>query len=47
MIINENGWGNKPQQETKESFTAKKLKKLAEESVADNEAEGSENAEQE
>ena len=44
MIINENGWGDKPQ-EAKESLLAKKLKKQAEKTPA--EAEGDDNAEQE
>lgn len=30
MIINENGWGNKPQEETKESVKSKKIKQLNE-----------------
>ena len=44
MIINENGWGNKPQEqaEVKESVRAKKLKQLNEEAKQDEE-----NAEQE
>ena len=44
MIINENGWGDKPA-EVKESVKAKKIKKQSEESVA--EVAGEEDAEQE
>lgn len=44
MIINENGWGNKPKNE-KESVKAKKIKQLNEETVA--EATVDDNAEQE
>ena len=43
MIINENGWGGKPQ-EVKESVKAKKIKQLNEETVA--EAKVDDNAEQ-
>lgn len=47
MIINENGWGDKPKEvkETKESVKAKKIKQLNEEVAV--ETESSENAEQE
>jgi hypothetical protein len=46
MIINENGWGNKPQEtKAKESILAKKVKKQAEPAPA--EADGDTNAEQE
>lgn len=44
MIINENGWGNKPQ-EVKESVKAKKIRKQSEDAAV--ETEGDENAEQE
>lgn len=44
MIINENGWGDKPQ-EVKESVKAKKIKQLNEEVAV--ETESSEDAEQE
>lgn len=43
MIINENGWGDKPQ-EVKESVKAKKIKQLNEDNAA--ETAGDENAEQ-
>lgn len=45
MIINENGWGDKPQAEVKESIKAKKIKKQSEEASA--EVAGEEDAEQE
>jgi len=45
MIINENGWGDKPQEaKAKESILAKKVKKQAEPAA---EVEVNENAEQE
>lgn len=46
MIINENGWGNKPQEEeVKESIKAKKIKKHSEDAAV--ETAGEEDAEQE
>jgi hypothetical protein len=45
MIINENGWGDKPQEEVKESIKAKKIKKHSEDAAV--ETAGEEDAEQE
>ena len=45
MIINENGWGNKPQEEAKESIKAKKIRKQSEDAAV--ETVGEKDAEQE